>query len=259
MMMSNYPNDFIPLEVHIGDSYETSWGSNRNTFYAITGTPTVWFDGVTSVVGAGSAQSAFQNYQAAYLARKAVPTDVLVEMTACKIAANVVRTKIKVSVEPGGTAKSIRLQIVQLLDHWPASPTYSRNTVMQGTVWPIYITLNPGESREVPANFTLDSNSMAQPADVKFVAFAQLRKSNAPADIYNAAWLGGPFDFRRGDVNCDGEVDFGDINPFVLILTNPAAWQAQYPTCDPKTGDINGDGIVDFGDINPFVSLLTGS
>jgi hypothetical protein len=56
----------------------------------------------------------------------------------------------------------------------------------------------------------------------------------------------------RGDANCDGQVDFGDINPFVAALSNGLY-------CD-GTGcnvDINGDCGVDFGDINPFVALLT--
>jgi hypothetical protein len=63
-----------------------------------------------------------------------------------------------------------------------------------------------------------------------------------------------------GDVNCDGAVGFGDINPFVLYLANFASWQAAYPACDPRNGDINGDGTYgqwSFGDINPFVELLT--
>ena len=60
-----------------------------------------------------------------------------------------------------------------------------------------------------------------------------------------------------GDLNCDGLVDFGDINPFVLALTNPAGYAAAFPNCNIKNGDINGDGFVDFGDINPFVRLLT--
>ncbi len=62
----------------------------------------------------------------------------------------------------------------------------------------------------------------------------------------------------RGDVNCDGQVDFRDINPFVLLLTNPDAWHATFPGCPTINGDINGDGVVDFRDINPFVLLLSG-
>ncbi len=62
-----------------------------------------------------------------------------------------------------------------------------------------------------------------------------------------------------GDLNCDGLVDFGDINPFVLYLSNFGAWQAAYTDCPPTNGDINGDGLYpDFGDINPFVALLSG-
>ena len=61
-----------------------------------------------------------------------------------------------------------------------------------------------------------------------------------------------------GDVNCDGAVGFGDINPFVLMLSNPAQWQQTYVECRHLNGDINGDGTVGFGDINPFVALLSG-
>jgi len=67
-----------------------------------------------------------------------------------------------------------------------------------------------------------------------------------------------PSQIVPGDVNCDGSVDFGDINVFVLALTNPAAYADAYPDCDILSADINGDGVVDFGDINPFVGLLTG-
>ncbi len=62
---------------------------------------------------------------------------------------------------------------------------------------------------------------------------------------------------RPGDMDCSGAVDFGDINPFVLALADPAGYTQQYPTCDLLNGDCNGDGRVDFGDINPFVELLT--
>lgn len=61
-----------------------------------------------------------------------------------------------------------------------------------------------------------------------------------------------------GDMNCDGQVDFADINAFVLYLSNQPAWQSAYASCDPRNGDINGDGVYpSFGDINPFVTLLT--
>jgi hypothetical protein len=64
----------------------------------------------------------------------------------------------------------------------------------------------------------------------------------------------------RGDMNCDGTVDFADINPFVLYLSNLATWQTTYPACPPQNGDLNADGTYpSFGDINPFVALLNGN
>jgi len=68
-----------------------------------------------------------------------------------------------------------------------------------------------------------------------------------------------PYPVIPGDLNCDGTVGFGDINPFVLYLADFAGWQAAYSGCPAVNGDINGDGVYpDFADINPFVALLTG-
>jgi hypothetical protein len=64
--------------------------------------------------------------------------------------------------------------------------------------------------------------------------------------------------FAIGDLNCDGTVDFGDINPFVLALSNPAAYATTYPGCDINLADTNQDRSVSFDDINPFVGLLSG-
>ncbi len=64
----------------------------------------------------------------------------------------------------------------------------------------------------------------------------------------------------RGDLNCDGQINFGDINPFVMYLSNFANWQGSYQGCNPENGDINGDGTygqASFGDINPFVALMS--
>jgi hypothetical protein len=66
------------------------------------------------------------------------------------------------------------------------------------------------------------------------------------------------FMLSRGDTNCDGLVDFGDINPFVLALSNPALYAATYPGCPLENRDVNGDGTCNFGDINPFVAILAG-
>jgi hypothetical protein len=90
-------------------------------------------------------------------------------------------------------------------------------------------------------------------------------------DITQISYAGGPgpplasgvFQFGpgcTGDLNCDGAIDFADINPFVLLLTDQAAWQTAFPGCAMRNGDINSDGTYgqwSFGDINPFVALMT--
>ena len=51
-----------------------------------------------------------------------------------------------------------------------------------------------------------------------------------------------------GDVNLDNEVNFGDIGPFISVLSS-GVLQAE--------ADIDGDGEVTFADIGPFIALLS--
>ena len=61
-----------------------------------------------------------------------------------------------------------------------------------------------------------------------------------------------------GDLSFDGEVNFGDINPFVLYMSSFGEWVDTHPYCDAAAGDINGDGVYpSFRDINALVALLT--
>ncbi len=64
--------------------------------------------------------------------------------------------------------------------------------------------------------------------------------------------------FAVGDLNCDGAVDFFDIDPFVMALVFPEEYETSYPDCSLLNADCNGDGVVDFFDLDPFVALVTG-
>lgn len=74
----------------------------------------------------------------------------------------------------------------------------------------------------------------------------------------------------RGDMNNDGEVNFGDINPFVTALSHVAQYSRDFPGLgavehpwDPEAGsrvyhgDCTCNGLFDFDDINPFIALVT--
>lgn len=66
----------------------------------------------------------------------------------------------------------------------------------------------------------------------------------------------------RGDCNCDGQVDFKDIDPFVAALGGEAQWLTFLggnPPCNYLcAADTNKDGVVNFRDIDPFVACLSG-
>ena len=53
------------------------------------------------------------------------------------------------------------------------------------------------------------------------------------------------------DMNCDGEVNAFDIEPFLDLLFGPNP-----QPCDTCTGDVNGDGSIDAFDIEPFLNCL---
>jgi hypothetical protein len=59
------------------------------------------------------------------------------------------------------------------------------------------------------------------------------------------------------DVNCDGSVDFNDIDPFVLALIDYDEYRRAFQYCNPVVADIDGDGSVNFNDIDGFVECLT--
>ena len=58
----------------------------------------------------------------------------------------------------------------------------------------------------------------------------------------------------RGDMNCDGQVTFADIDLFVAALAGEPAW-AHWP-CPWINGDCTADGNVTFADIDPFVARI---
>ena len=57
-------------------------------------------------------------------------------------------------------------------------------------------------------------------------------------------------------MNCDGDIDAFDIEPFLVALFEPDEYPIRYPDCDINLADINGDGSIDALDIEPLLGLL---
>jgi hypothetical protein len=59
-----------------------------------------------------------------------------------------------------------------------------------------------------------------------------------------------------GDANCDGVIDFFDIDPFLLALFNPGSYAGLFCGGSNCAVDVDCSGIVDFFDIDPFLTCV---
>jgi len=318
----NIAPHFALLQIHVDDEYATTWGNVRRMFYNIPGVPSAWFDGVLSVVGATSYNIALTIYTAKYNMRHALSTNVKMSITGVQESEATFTIRANVFLESGPT-RVMRLNMAAALDHYPASPSYSRWCFRQAATTQDVV-LSAGESYIYTRTITFDSASWAEPSDIRVAAWAQTPNAPGPAEVFNSAVLTWPFgpdcnangvpdsddiadgtsqdcnangvpdecepqedcngngvqdicdiaggtstDYNGngvpdeceslGDLNCDVVTNFGDINPFVLFLSNFGLWQTTYAGCNALNGDVNGDALYpSFADINPFVALLTG-
>lgn len=77
-----------------------------------------------------------------------------------------------------------------------------------------------------------------------------------PQPVHRVALLTPLPGVTRADTNCDGAVDFFDIDPFLLALFDPTGYEAAFPDCALESADCNNDMSVDFFDIDAFLACL---
>ncbi len=201
-LITNYP-DFVVVEYHCNDAYATQWGNARGDFYDIWATGLPWFayDGLWDAWP-------INNYEPALQQRLVEPTDVTLELSGVEMAADTWEFTAEVCVEAGGAGKDMRIYMVQALDKYPASPTYSRNTFRQAASTED-VTVAAGECVDVVRTFIFDGTSMAQPEDIVVMAWAQQPLPGIPAEVHQAAQIKWPFaepglfadGFESGDVS----------------------------------------------------------
>ena len=257
-LQDTYPDTSAVLQAHISDDFTLPWSTGRCNSYGNSGyIPNVWVDGVIQKVGSAP----FSTYNYYYNQRQAVPTYVTVDFVKAELnwGTNYAFT-VEVSMEDGGTPMTVRVYVARALDYHPYNHTYTyyRNCLMEmAATEDVY--LEPGMSATVERNLTFDTTSWSRPDDIRMFAWAQDPTTvMGPKEVYNSTMTyGWPMTFT-GDMNCDGEVNFGDVQPFANALADAGAWQATYPDCNIMNGDVNGDGQFNFGDIQAFVGLLAG-
>jgi hypothetical protein len=162
-MIDTYPDTLALIEIHDGDAYEVPWGTMRDGVYQAAWTPFSCHDGLEDAWP-------IDTYEAKFLARQVVPTDVTIDMAV--FGAGATRdVSALVCIEAGGIGKTMAVWMAQVLDHY-GPENFDRNMVRNGSDG-VEITLGPGECVVVTETITLDSVSQASPDNVKFFAWAQ--------------------------------------------------------------------------------------
>ncbi|MCP4591025.1 MAG: hypothetical protein GY842_09790 [bacterium] len=210
-----YAESLVFVQYQVFDAeYATPWGDARWTAYGVQYTPTTVFDGADIMEGAVyDSQQQYDIYRTNHLLpRRAVATDVTLGISAADLGGGSYRISVQVGLEATGVAKTVRVHIVQVLDHWPTIKPYHRNGFKQAASAQ-EVALTPGGQQVVERDLTLDAESLSSPEDVRIVAWAEAPVASGPAEVYQATMRHWPLVALPGDVDADGHLDGADNCP----------------------------------------------
>lgn len=237
-----YPEKFVTFDAFSATDgrYWTDWGVDRAfEFYSLQSYPTTVFDGVSFYAGSTDAYSI---YEEAINLRASAPTDVALNMTAHPLGGGFYDVTTSVTLEEGGVAKTMRIQLARALDHYGVYDTDAvvpHNTVMEIVETGHDVSLVPGETVQFTRTFQLESASWPQFEDVRLIAWAQAPIDLPPAEVYNAAQAL-LYQANPADYNDNGFINGTDVD----------IWADQFGTSTlPMQGaDGTGDGAIDGAD-----------
>ncbi|MDY7109465.1 MAG: hypothetical protein SYC29_12590 [Planctomycetota bacterium] len=231
-LIDTYPDTFAVIEYHYDDSYDTPWGNSRKTFYnAIwVGLPMFIYDGLEDAWP-------IDTYEEKFLQRQAEPTDVDIQLSAVPVDEDTYEFTAELCLEPDGAARTVRLYMVQVLDHFPFGIQHEPRNGFKQAAGTEDVNLEPGVCAFVTRQFTFDADSMSHESDIKIIAWAQDPDSSGPAEVHQAAQIAWPFaDPCPWDFDGNGAVNTADL----LFLLG--AWGT-------PDGDVNDDGTTNTADL----------
>jgi hypothetical protein len=211
----------------IGCASSTPFGEARQFFYRAPSTPWVFFDAVEDFPGTlGSVAALYAQYESRFLARRATPADMTIDVAAYHVTGATWRLGTRICMEAGAAPRLVRLYAIQTLDDWPLGAGWDRSVFRQAAATQdVY--LSPGECITRLYEFVLDDASADRPHDVSFLVWAQEPLDDSPpedrAEVYQAGQIRWPF---PNDCNADGVPDERDI-------------------AEGISADLNGNGIPD--------------
>ncbi|MBI5864418.1 MAG: hypothetical protein HZB38_07915 [Planctomycetes bacterium] len=237
---------YILLQIHLSDGYTYPWGNTRGSFYGVTGLPTTAQDGILRRVGAYGAGT----YQSDYNSRVAVTTPVGLAINPDHQSGGVWSLPVTASLESSASAaRTMRINLVQVVDHYPTTETHWRNCFMQAAT-PQTVTLQPGETRTLNFSMTFSGATwlnLINRREIGVIAWAQNTGTfPSGSEVYQAAqveWA----QLLPSDLNGNGTCDLTDL---AVLLSN-------FGTLSDATqnmGDTDGDGDVDLSDLAALLS-----
>ncbi len=184
-IFNNNPDRFIPVEYWRNGVAYRPWCNQRAGYYGSGYTPHMIYDGI---LDAGYSSS---TYNAKFMTRKSIPTDVTIALSGGPTYSPVNwEFTAHVCIEAGGVGKDLRIYIIEVNDEYPTYPTYARNTFRQAAATED-VTLAGGECIDVVRKLDLDSTALTYSDGARIVSWAQDPVSPPPgsvsAEIHQAA------------------------------------------------------------------------
>lgn len=191
-ILDDNPDRFAFVHLHSEDALETQFVLDRRCFYGYCDPaysfPTTVMNGELRRIGAYGADT----YVSDFNQLAAQETDVTIEAWAESKTQSTWTITAAIGVEASGSAKTMRLFVVQVLDHYPGNEKWERNAFLQAA--PVQtITVNPGQITEIDTEFTFGGVSMSRPNDIKIIIWLQEVTDVWPAEVYQAHTMSWPF------------------------------------------------------------------
>jgi len=243
------PDRFIMVQVHANSDDEgVPWGTERMSFYGVTGYPTTWMDGTLMRLGRYPAAQ----YTTDFNARLNVPTDMVIDQWATQIDADSFAINARFALEWGATGPvTFNTTILQIREWYPVGTEY-RNCMRTASPT-TKLTLYPGETQTISWTCDLSAVDAAALSELGFIAYAQ--KAGTPqagtAEMLQANRAMYPLATEPpalppaplpGDCDLDGHVTLTDLSMMLTSfgVTAGRSW---------GQGDFNGDHAVNLTDL----------
>lgn len=225
------------VENHNNDPFANQYSNARNNYYAVSGFPTAYFDGILSVVGGSHSNSMYPTYLPKYNQRIATPSSFTMDMQITNQGLSYTAVITVTKVAPS-SATNIKLHFFITQSHisynWQGQNHVNfvnRRMVPDQNGTPL--SFANGDTEVVTLNFNLDPSWPLQ--DVEFVAGIQAGNKEFLQGIKRAAIdLNVDFSASTTMVGANGTVKFTNNTTGGYIGT-PETYSWSFPGGTPST------------------------